>query len=208
MIHADETTLQVLREPGRAAQSKSYEWIYRTSGCAKHKIVIYDYRQTREQEHPQEFLKDFKGFLHTDGYQAYHNLPAEIVVVGCWAHVRRKWEHLYKTIPKEKRKDSSAVPGTATGTVRLAKTPARDAGSERNIILVIRSASDDFLPLFKHAAALIVEDDDHEGRAVTAGKTLGIPVITGAYGAMGALKNGACVTVDAGKGVVCYEGLE
>ncbi len=102
----------------------------------------------------------------------------------------------------------SAVPGTATGTVRLAKTPARDAGSERNVIIVIRSASDDFLPLFKHAAALIVEDDDHEGRAATAGMTLGIPVITGAYGAMGALKNGACVTVDAGKGVVCYEGLE
>ena len=108
VIHADETTLQVLREPGRAAQSKSYEWIYRTSGCAQHKIVIYDYQQTREQEHPQEFLKDFKGFLHTDGYQAYHNLPTEIVVVGCWAHVRRKWEYLYKTIPKEKRKDSSA----------------------------------------------------------------------------------------------------
>jgi hypothetical protein len=70
--------------------------------------VIYDYQQTREQEHPQEFLKEFKGFLHTDGYQAYHNLPNEIVVAGCWAHVRRKWEHLYKTIPKEKRKDSSA----------------------------------------------------------------------------------------------------
>ncbi len=102
MIHADETTLQVLREPRRAAQSKSYEWIYRTSGCAKHKIVIYDYRQTREQEHPQEFLKDFRGFLHTDGYQAYHNLPAEIVVVGCWAHVRRKWEYiefLLKALP-------------------------------------------------------------------------------------------------------------
>ncbi len=98
----------------------------------------------------------------------------------------------------------SAAPGMATGTVRLAKTPARDAGSERNIILVLRSAGDDFLPLFKHAAALIVEDDDHEGRAATAGLTLGIPVLTGAHGAMGALKNGACVTVDATKGVVRY----
>ena len=43
VLHADETTFQVLREPGRAAQTKSYEWIYRTSGYAEHKIMIYDY---------------------------------------------------------------------------------------------------------------------------------------------------------------------
>jgi transposase len=53
VLHADETTVQVLHEPGRAAQSKSYEWLYRTSGCAAHKIVVYDYKETRKQEHPQ-----------------------------------------------------------------------------------------------------------------------------------------------------------
>jgi len=68
VLHADETTYQVLREPGRAAQSKSYEWIYRTSGCSEHKIVIYEYKETRGKEHPKEFLKNFKGFLHTDYY--------------------------------------------------------------------------------------------------------------------------------------------
>lgn len=108
VLHADETTYQVLREPGRAAQSKSYEWIYRTSGCAEHKVVIYDYKETRAQEHPAQFLQDFKGFLHTDGYRVYHNLPPDIIVAGCWAHVRRKWENLLKAIPKEKRKESSA----------------------------------------------------------------------------------------------------
>ncbi|WP_037569157.1 IS66 family transposase, partial [Sporolactobacillus vineae] len=30
ILHADETTLQVLREPGRAATSKSYLWLYRS----------------------------------------------------------------------------------------------------------------------------------------------------------------------------------
>jgi hypothetical protein len=113
VLHADETTHQVLREPGRPAQSKSYEWIYRTSGCAKKKVVIYDYKETRRQEHPQTFLKNFKGYLHTDGYQVYHNLPTGIVVVGCWAHLRRKWENLYKTIPEEKRKDTNAARGMA-----------------------------------------------------------------------------------------------
>lgn len=113
VIHADETTVQVLREPGREAQTKSYEWIYRTSGCSEHKIAIYDYKETRKQEHPQNFLKGFKGFLHTDGYQAYHNLPSEITVVGCWAHVRRKFEDALKNTPKDKRKGSDAECGVA-----------------------------------------------------------------------------------------------
>ena len=113
VLHADETTFQILKEPGRAPQSKSYEWIYRTSGCAKRKVVFYDYKETRKQEHPREFLKDFSGYLHTDGYQVYHNLPPGIVVVGCWAHVRRKWENLLKTIPKEKREGSNAARGVA-----------------------------------------------------------------------------------------------
>jgi transposase len=113
VLHADETTVQVLHEPGRSAQSKSYEWLYRTSGCSKHKIVIYDYKETRDDEHPQNFLKDFKGFLHTDGYQGYHCLPPDITVVGCWFHVRQKWENLLKIIPENKRKGSDAERGVA-----------------------------------------------------------------------------------------------
>jgi len=113
VLHADETTVQVLHELGRAATQKSYEWIYRTSGCSGRKIVIYDYKETRKQEHPKEFLKNFAGFLHTDGYQAYHNLPPEITVVGCWSHARRPWENLWKTLPEEKRAGSDAETGLA-----------------------------------------------------------------------------------------------
>ncbi|MED1826333.1 IS66 family transposase, partial [Brevibacillus agri] len=29
ILHADETTLQVLREPGRSAETQSYLWLYR-----------------------------------------------------------------------------------------------------------------------------------------------------------------------------------
>jgi len=111
VLHADETTVQVLREPGRSAQSKSYEWIYRTSGCSEHKIVIYDYKETRNQEHPKDFLSDFKGFLHCDGYQGYHDLPEDIVVIGCWQHARKYWENLLKIIPKDKQKGSDAERG-------------------------------------------------------------------------------------------------
>lgn len=111
VLHADETTLQVLHEPGRAASSKSYEWLYRTSGYADHSIVIYDYKETRKQEHPQNFLKTFQGYLHTDGYQGYHNLTPGIIVVGCWAHARRLWENMYKNLPQ--KEDSAAEKGLA-----------------------------------------------------------------------------------------------
>ena len=111
VLHADETTVQVLREPGRSAQSMSYEWLYRTSGCSERQIVIYDYRETRSQDHPKAFLENFKGYLHTDGYQAYHNLPPGITVVGCWYHARSYWRKLYDTIDGNKREGSIAERG-------------------------------------------------------------------------------------------------
>lgn len=113
VLHADETTLQVLHEPGKPAQSKSYMWLYRTSGEAEHQIVVYDYQQSRKAEHPEEFLKDFKGYLHADGYDGYHKLSDKIMVVGCWAHARRKFAEELKTIPKEKRDSSNAEKGVA-----------------------------------------------------------------------------------------------
>ena len=113
ILHADETTVQVLHEPGRDAKTTSYEWLYRTSKYTDNPIVIYEYRETRKQEYPRAFLKDFKGYLHCDGYQAYHNLPPEIIVVGCWAHCRRYWEKLYTSIPEDKREGSLAERGLA-----------------------------------------------------------------------------------------------
>jgi transposase len=113
VLHADETILQVLKEPGKAAQSKSYMWLYRTSGEAKHQIVIYDYQPDRRHIHPGNFLKNFKGYLHADGYEGYHKLPGDIIVVGCLAHLRRKFFDAFKTLPKEKQPESNAAKGVA-----------------------------------------------------------------------------------------------
>mgnify|MGYP005894874361 FL=1 len=110
-LHADETTLQVLKEPGRSSASKSYMWLYRTSGCAKQAIVLYEYQSTRKAEHAEAFLQGFNGWLHADGYQGYHKLPENIRVVGCWAHARRKFDEALQTLPKEMQKDSPAAIG-------------------------------------------------------------------------------------------------
>ena len=105
--------LQVLHEPGKTAQSKSYMWLYRTSGDTDRPIVLYEYQPNRKQEHPRQFLTGFQGYLHTDGYSGYHNLPEGITVVGCWAHARRKFDEAMKSLPKGKAKNSSAAQGLA-----------------------------------------------------------------------------------------------
>ncbi len=47
VLHADETTLQVLHEPDKKPQSESYMWLYRTSGDTDKPIVLYEYQPGR-----------------------------------------------------------------------------------------------------------------------------------------------------------------
>ena len=101
ILHSDETTLQVLREDGREATSKSFMWLYRT-GREESAIVLYDYQTTRASKHPERFLEGFKGYLHVDGYNGYNGLPG-ITLVGCWAHARRKFAEALAALPKEKQ---------------------------------------------------------------------------------------------------------
>ena len=109
VLHADETTLQVLKESGRSSTSKSYMWLYRTSGCAEHSIVLYEYQEDRKAKHAEEFLDGFSGWLHADGYQGYHKLPERIRVVGCAAHARRKFDEALTALPKEQQQTSKAA---------------------------------------------------------------------------------------------------
>lgn len=106
VLHGDETTLQVLHEKGKPATSKSYMWLYRTSGNAEKPIVLYDYQPNRKAENAEPFLKGFSGWLHADGYQGYHRLRENIRVVGCWAHARRKFDEALTAVPKEQQSAS------------------------------------------------------------------------------------------------------
>lgn len=100
IIHADETTLQVLKELGRSASSTSYMWLYRT-GREGPPIILYEYQTTRASKHPERFLKDFRGYLHTDGYDGYIAMPG-IINVGCLAHARRYFVDAIKAVPPKK----------------------------------------------------------------------------------------------------------
>ena len=58
-------------------------------------MVFYVYEKgSRARRVALDFLKNFSGFLSTDGYVAYSIFDdaekhPEIVHIGCWTHVRR-----------------------------------------------------------------------------------------------------------------------
>ena len=91
-LNIDETTLQVLQEPGRDPTTKSYMWIFRR-GDPDRPILIYQYHPTRSGDVARTFLEEYTGFVQTDGYSGYDFLDhaAHIRHIGCWAHVRRKF---------------------------------------------------------------------------------------------------------------------
>jgi len=101
IIHCDETPVQVLKEDGKKPQTKSYMWLYRSGNDGKNPIVLYDYQPSRNGDHAVNYLKDFKGYVHSDGYSGYNKLT-DIIRVGCWAHLRRKF---VEAIPQKAKPD-------------------------------------------------------------------------------------------------------
>jgi len=109
IILADESVLQVLKEPGKTPQSESRMWVYRTGNGCGPPIILFEYQPTRAGEHPKKFLEGTKPgfFLHTDGYAGYNSVK-DAVHCGCYAHLRRKFND---ALPKTEQKDSKALEG-------------------------------------------------------------------------------------------------
>ncbi len=97
LVRIDETPLQVLNEPGRAATTKSYMWVF-VGGAVDKPAVVYLYHPTREGNVPLQYLKGYEGYVQTDGYTAYDELGRQpgISMLGCMAHARRKFFEVTK----------------------------------------------------------------------------------------------------------------
>jgi len=112
ILHADESSVQVLREEGRKATQKSFEWMYHTGLYTEKPIAIFEYKPTREGQNALEFLAGFNGYLHCDGYIGYKKLEEYgVTIVECWGHVRRKFADALKSLPKDAQTDSRAAIG-------------------------------------------------------------------------------------------------
>jgi len=90
-LHADETTVQVLKEPNRRPEQKSYMWCLARSYAAP--IILFRYFDNRSKNSARQLLDGFEGFLTADGYNVYGSLAKdqEFTLSGCLAHARRKF---------------------------------------------------------------------------------------------------------------------
>ena len=107
VIHMDETRVQVLKEPGRGAESQSYMWV-RVGGDPPQRTILFDYEPTRNSEAAKQLLEGFTGTVVSDGYEGYSAAVKthQLTHAGCWAHARRKFDEVVKASAKGKKSRS------------------------------------------------------------------------------------------------------
>ncbi len=112
-IMMDETPIQVLKEPDRRPQSKSYVWLMRSGEDGLPPLLLYHYSTTRNGDNAVELVKGSPPglYLMADGFQGYNKLK-DVKRCACYAHIRR---YFLDAIPKGGEKDLSnpAVQGVA-----------------------------------------------------------------------------------------------
>lgn len=87
-LQADETGIKVLDSEKNGSAHQGYLWAYRD---VTRNLVLFEYQRGRNKEGPAKMLKDFTGFLQTDGYAAYDQFYHRdgITMLHCAAHARR-----------------------------------------------------------------------------------------------------------------------
>jgi transposase len=110
----DETTVQVLKEPGKAPEAKSYLWA-QMSPAPEAPIVLFDYDPSRSGEVPKRLLEGFKGTLHTDAYAGYDAVVTlqRLVRLLCWSHARRRFVDVLKSLKLNPKKLPAKPPPKA-----------------------------------------------------------------------------------------------
>ena len=101
ILHADETPVTIMKVNGKSPK-QGYVWAYVTPQHSKLKAVVYDFAESRRNEHPKAFLSKWQGKLICDDYNGYKFLfsPSRqqgVIEVGCMAHARRKFHELHVT---------------------------------------------------------------------------------------------------------------
>jgi transposase len=104
-LHADESPLKVLDNDKKGTTHRGYYWVYHNSGL---RLVIFEYQPGRGKEYPENILRDFKGYLQTDGYPGYDffKQKKDITVLNCMAHARRMF---YDALANDKARAEYAL---------------------------------------------------------------------------------------------------
>ena len=139
VVNIDETPVQVMQEPGRSNTTKSYMWVFR-GGPPDHPGLMYQYHPTRSGQVPGEFLKGYRGYIQTDGYNGYDALGRRpgIRHVGCWAHVRRKFMDVVKATSGKGKKGHADTALEYIGRLYAVEKLARKDGLNPEQVVQLR----------------------------------------------------------------------
>jgi len=101
-LMADETPIKVLDRHKKGRSHTGYFWVYYDPLGRE---ALFDYRENRNREGPNERLADFQGHLQVDGYKGYDETGRreDITLLGCMAHARRYFE---KALSNDKKRAS------------------------------------------------------------------------------------------------------
>jgi transposase len=102
LIMADETRIQVLKEPGLAPTGDKFMWVT-LGGKPEQQSVLFDYDPSRARQVPLRLLQGFThGYLQTDGYAGSHEVCRKnhLIQLGCMDHARRKFIEAQQSQPK------------------------------------------------------------------------------------------------------------
>jgi transposase len=133
LINIDETPVQVLNEPGRSNTSKSYMWVFR-GGPLDSPVLMYQYHPSRSGQIPINFLGSYSGYVQTDAYSGYDALgrKPEIILVGCWAHARRKFVEVINARESNKRSKKQKIGSAEVAISFIRKLYAIEKEAEIN----------------------------------------------------------------------------
>jgi transposase len=135
LILGDETVIQVLKESGRAAQSKSYLWAQMTGSGPP--IRLFSYTPGRSGEHAKILYEGIRSgvALMSDGYEVYNAIATAhgAVHLGCWAHARRYFVEAEAVLPTAARGPEQLVTQfiTAIGGLYAIEAKAKELSPEQ-----------------------------------------------------------------------------
>ena len=164
LVFGDETELQVLKEPGRSAQARSYVWAQMTDGSGKEgtgpPIRLFTYSPSRSTKAAMALYAGIRpgAVLMTDGYDVYDTVAEShrLVHLGCWTHCRRYFHEALQVLPKDQRGPDQLAARFIALIGQLYQVEAQARRDEVDAAELGRRRQRDSVPVLDHIEALLL----------------------------------------------------
>jgi hypothetical protein len=164
LVYGDETTVQVLKEPGKKAQSQSYMWAQMTQGSGLAgtgpPIRLFAYSPSRSTTAAQTLYAGMTAgsVLMTDGYAVYDQIAGahQLVHLGCWAHCRRDFNDALQALPKNARTADQLAAQFIALIGQLYAVEAKAREKELNAVELLEQRQRHSVPVLQKIEALLL----------------------------------------------------